>query len=58
MLLGQFDIDVIGADFLQAFVNDAVGENGTIAFAAEVSEIEVAQFGGHDFLGGIGGIFV
>ncbi len=58
MLRGQLDLDVVGADFLQTLVHDAVGELGTVTFTAKMPEIKVTQFGGHDFLGGIGGIFV
>ena len=39
------------ADFLEALVYDFVREFGTVAVAAEVTEKNVAQFGGHDLFG-------
>ena len=41
--------------FCEAVVDDAVGEFGAIALAAQVAEVEMAQVGGHDLLGGISG---
>ena len=53
---GKFGADVGGADLLEAFVHDALGKFREIALATEVTEVQVAQIGGHDSLGGIGGI--
>ena len=58
MLGSQLEADVMGANLLQAIGHDAHGQIGVIAFAAEVAEIQVAQFGAHDLLGGFGGGFV
>jgi hypothetical protein len=44
---------VPGADGLEFFVHDAVGEFGAVALAAEVAEVEVTQFGRHDLGGGL-----
>ena len=44
-----------GADFLEAFGHDAVGEFRFVAFAAQVGEIKMTQFGGHDLRGSFGG---
>ena len=55
---GELEADVSGPDLLEAMVDDAVGELGAVALAAEVAEVEVAQVGGHDLLGGISGSFV
>ena len=58
VLGGEGEGDVGGADFLEAIVDDAMGQFGAVALAAEMAEIEVAQFGGHDFGDAIGGGFV
>ena len=44
-----------GADLVEAFVHDVMREFGAIAFAAQVGEVKMAQFGGHDLRGGFGG---
>lgn len=43
------------ADLLKAFVHHPSGEFRFVAFAAQVGEVEVFQFGGHDLRGGLGG---
>lgn len=48
----------MGADFLEALVDDAMGDFRAIAFAAEVAQIQVPQIGSHDLLDAIGGGFV
>ncbi len=58
VLRGEFDVDVAGADLVEARSHHGVGEFGKIALATEVAEVEVAQIGGHDFLGGVGGIAI
>ena len=47
-----------GPDLLQAVVDDALGQFGAIALAAQMAEIQMPQVGGHDLLGGIRGGFV
>ena len=47
-----------GADLVEAFVHDVMREFGAVAFAAQMGEVKMAQFGGHDFRGGLGGGFV
>ncbi|MDB6108688.1 MAG: hypothetical protein JWR69_438 [Pedosphaera sp.] len=54
----EFHGDVGGADFCHSLNDHIAGEFGAVAFAAEMAQIEVTQFGGHDFLRGIGGIGV
>ena len=57
-LAGQFEAHVPGAEFLEALVDDAVGQFGEVALAAQVAEVQVAQIGGDDLCEGIGGGFV
>jgi hypothetical protein len=54
----HFKANVVGADVLQAIRHDPHGQIGMIALAAQVTEIEVAEFSAHDLLGGIGSGFV
>jgi hypothetical protein len=54
-LMSEFEAHVISADLLQAVVDDAVSQFREIALAAQVTEIQMAQVGGHDLLGGISG---
>ena len=42
-------------DFAELVFHHAPGQFGPVALAAEVAEVEVAQAGGHDVLGGFGG---
>jgi hypothetical protein len=49
---------MFGANVLQAFVHHPLGDFRQVAFSAEMTQIKVAQLGGHDFLRGIGGIGV
>ena len=58
MLGSDLEADVIRAEPLQAIRHDAHGQIGMVALAAEVAEIQMAQFSAHDLLGGIGGGFV
>src|ERR1039458_8082423 len=58
VLRGDLHLDVGGADFLEAVGHDAVGQLGLVALAAQVREVKLAQFGGHDLRGGFGGGFV
>jgi len=51
-------LDVGGADLVEALVHDVMREFGAIAFAAEMGEVKMAQFGGHDLRGGFGSGFV
>ena len=53
-----FDGDVVGADLLKARAHDLVGEFGAVAFAAEVTQIQMPQAGGHDLFGGICSVLV
>ncbi len=47
-----------GPDASQTIIHDAVGQGGPVAFAAQVSKVEMTQLGGHELLRGIGGGFV
>ena len=55
---GEFQPHVGRSDLLQAVVDDAMRQLGAIALAAQMAEIQMAQVGGHDLLGGIRGGFV
>ena len=44
-----------GADVVELLGHDVLREFGFVALTAEVGEVEVAQFGGHDLRGGFGG---
>ena len=44
-----------GADVMELLGHDVFGQFGLVAFAAQMREIKVAQFGGHDERGGFGG---
>ncbi len=44
-----------GTDLVKLLGHDVLRELGFIAFAAEVGQVEVMQFGGHDHRGGFGG---
>lgn len=56
VLRSELKGDVVCANRLQALIHDVVREFGFVALAAQVAEIQVAQVGGHDFLGGVGGV--
>lgn len=58
MLGSQFESDVIRAESLEPIRHNAHGQIGMIALAAEVTEIQMAQFSAHDLLGCLGGGFV
>jgi len=47
-----------GADLVQAFAHDVAREFRAIAFAAEMREVKMFQFRGHDLRGGLGSGFV
>lgn len=53
-MAGEFDMNVAGADSVEAIGDGLFGQVGMVAFPAEVAEVEVAQMGGHDGLGCIG----
>lgn len=55
ILAGDLHGDVGGANVVELFGHDFLGELGFVALAAEVGQVEVAQFGGHDLGGGFGG---
>ena len=44
-----------GADLVEALVHDVMRQFGLVAFAAQMGEVKMAQFGGHDLRGGFGG---
>lgn len=52
------NLHVVRAHSLKAFADDAMGEFGPIAVAAEVAEIQVPQFSGHNLFGGVGSTIV
>jgi hypothetical protein len=52
---GELKLDVGCADLLELFTHHPSGEFGLVAFTAQVGEVEVFQFGGHDLRGGFGG---
>ena len=54
ILGGGLNVHVVRASFLKPFTDDAVREFRPIAVAAEVAEIQMAQFGGHNLFRGIG----
>jgi hypothetical protein len=58
VLARERQADVVRADFVQALVHDVMGQFGAIALAAQMSEKQMAEFGGHNLFGGIGGGFV
>ena len=58
VLCGQFQLHVGGADFVKALEHGAVGKVGTVAFAAQVTEVNMDEVGRHDFLRGGGGVVV
>ena len=58
ILRGDLKLNMGGADLVEALVHDVMREFGAIAFAAQVGEVKVAQFAGHDIGGGLGGGFV
>jgi hypothetical protein len=58
ILRGELEFDVHRADVVELFGHDIVCEFGTVAFAAQVGEIKVAQFGGHDLRDSFGGGFI
>lgn len=55
VLKSGFDLDVLGADVLEALADGAMGQFRPIAVAAQVSQVDVAQVRGHDLLGHGGG---
>lgn len=58
VLGGGFDLEVGNARGVEATADGLEGEVGTIAVAAQVSEVEVAEAGSDDLLGEVGGIGV
>lgn len=52
-LLGHVQLDMTGAQCIEAFFHDRAGELRFIAFAAEMTQEEVTQFGGHELRGGL-----
>jgi len=51
----QLEPHMVGANPLQPFLGDAARQFGSIALAAEVSQVQMAQVGRHDRFGGVGG---
>src|SRR5258708_7661272 len=51
-------MNVIGADFLQALEHDPVRKLGPVALAAEMPEVKMSKFCGHEGFGSIGCRFV
>src|SRR5258706_2139608 len=51
-------MNVIGADLLQALEHDPVRELGPVALAAEMPEVKMSKFCGHEGFGSIGCRFV
>jgi len=49
---------VCGADSLQPLMDNAESEGRIIALAAQVSEIQLSQTGGHDLLRGVSAGFI
>ena len=47
-----------GPDLVEALVHDVMRELGLVTFAAEMGKVKMAQVGGHDLRGGLGGGFV
>ena len=58
VLRGELESNVGGADVVELFSHDIMGEFGAVAFPAQVGEVKVAQVGGHDLRDGLGGSFV
>ena len=54
----KFEAHVCCADLPEAVADDAMRQFGAVAFAAQMAEVQVAQLGGHDLLGGVGSGFV
>ena len=54
-LRGQLQPQVASADSLYPLSDDTVSQFGAVAFAAEVTKIQMTEFSGHDFLSGVGG---
>ena len=54
VLGGRLDLDVGGAHLMESFGDDAMGEFGAVAVAAEMAEVEAGQAGGDDLFGEIG----
>jgi hypothetical protein len=49
------ELDVGRADVMKLFGHDVLREFWHVTFAAQVGEVKVVQFGGHDLRGGFGG---
>lgn len=49
---------MICADGLKTLTHHGMRDVRAIAFAAEMAEIQMTQFGGHDLFGGFGGGFI
>jgi hypothetical protein len=58
ILRGELELNVRGADMVELFGHDVMGEFGAITLAAQVGEVQVAQVGGHNLRDGFGGGFV
>lgn len=58
ILGGEFEFYVVRAEALEAIHHYIIGELRTVAFAAQVAEVEMAEVGRHDFPRGGGGVFV
>ena len=58
ILRGGLQLNVGCADMVELFGHDVMRQFGSIAFAAQMGEIEMAQIGRHDLRGGFGGGFV
>ena len=55
ILRGELEPDVRRADVMELLGHDVLCEFGLVAFTAQVGEVKVAQSGGHDLRGGLGG---
>ena len=51
-------MNVRRADVMELFGHDVMREFGPVAFAAQMGEVKMPQFGGHDLRDGLGGGFV
>ncbi len=49
------ELNVAGADLVEAFGHDARGNFRAVAFAAQMRQIKMGEPGGHDFGGSFGG---
>jgi len=58
ILRGGLQLNVGCADVMELLGHDIMGEFGFVAFAAQVREVKMAQFGRHNLRGGFGGGFI